>query len=175
MLTKEKILHLFSALNDALAKRGERGEVGIIGGAAMCLLFDARKSTKDVDGIFKPAATLRKLIAQVAEDERVDADWLNDAAKGFIEGTFDRMPIWNGTHLVVWAPEAKYLLAMKCLSGRWDSMDRKDVEFLVRLLKIANANTVFDIIQHFFPKDSVPPKTEYFLEELFEKMKGRSG
>src|SRR3989338_10503775 len=136
MLTQDKIKALFVRLNELLAEKGEIGEIGIVGGSAMCLVFDARQSTKDVDPIFKPAALMRKLARVVAEEEGIEEDWLNDAAKGFISGNFKRLEVLNLTNLRVWAPEPKYMLAMKCISARWDTMDRKDVGFLVQLLKL---------------------------------------
>lgn len=169
MLTREKIIELFEALNNKLSEAGESGEVGVIGGTAMCLAFKARESTKDVDAIFAPAATVRKLAARVAEEHGVDTDWINDAAKGFIEGNFKRVNILQFSHLRVWAPEARYLLAMKCLSARWDTLDRKDVKFLITLLKIKKKKEVFDIIESYYPKNRIPPKTQFLIEELLGK------
>lgn len=168
MLTKDQIKDAFFSLNEKLAKRGEIGEVGIVGGAVMCLVFDARKSTRDVDAIFKPPALMRKMIAEVAEDFDFEKDWLNDAAKGFIQGNFKQVDVLNLSHLRVWAPEPKYMLAMKCLSARWDTLDRKDVMFLVENLKLRKKDEVFKIIENFFPKNKIPAKTQFFIEELFE-------
>jgi hypothetical protein len=48
MLTRERITELFEQLNVLLRARGEVGEVGIVGGAVMCLVYNARAATKDV-------------------------------------------------------------------------------------------------------------------------------
>ena len=53
MLTRKKIEELLGALNEELGRRGVMGEVGICGGAVMCLVFNAREATKDVDAIFR--------------------------------------------------------------------------------------------------------------------------
>lgn len=66
MLKKEKILELFEKLSKKLESPGEKGEVGIVGGAVMCLVFNARASTKDVDGIFKPTKLIRELVSEIA-------------------------------------------------------------------------------------------------------------
>ena len=47
------------ALNDELARAGIKGELGIVGGAAMLLGFNAREATRDVDDVFEPASALR--------------------------------------------------------------------------------------------------------------------
>src|SRR5262245_13447297 len=127
MLTAERIRELFAMLNEAVGRRGETAEVGIVGGAVMCLVFNARQATRDVDAIFKPAALVRKLVAQIGEAEGLPPDWLNDAAKGFMQDNFARQGVLELEHLRVWAPEPKYMLAMKCISARWDSSDRDDV------------------------------------------------
>ncbi len=54
MLTSETIRALFVALNDELASQEIIGEIGLCGGAVMCLVFNARNSTKDVDAVFEP-------------------------------------------------------------------------------------------------------------------------
>lgn len=169
MLTKEKILELFERLNTLLAQKGEVGEIGIVGGTAMCLVYDARNSTQDVDAIFKPTASIRKFVAQIAEEEHLAEDWLNDGAKGFLVGRFQKEEVLSLSHLRVWAPEPRYLLAMKCLSARWDSLDRKDVIFLTNQLHLKTPEAVFEIIENYFPKKQIPTKTQFFLEELFEQ------
>jgi len=56
MLTRERITQLLEKLNTLLAERGELGEIGLVGGAVMCLVYNARVATKDVDAIFEPAS-----------------------------------------------------------------------------------------------------------------------
>lgn len=51
VLTRERILALFAELNDDLCRSGIRGDIFIVGGAAMTLAYDARPATRDVDGI----------------------------------------------------------------------------------------------------------------------------
>ena len=168
MLKKEKILELFEKLSKKLESRGEKGEVGIVGGAVMCLVFNARASTKDVDGIFKPTKLIRELVSEIATEENLPNDWLNDGAKGFLEPNFISNDVLNLSNLRVWAPDAKYMLAMKCLSARWDSNDKEDVIFLIKFLKLKKAKEVFKIIEHYYPKKTIPPKTQFFIEEILD-------
>ncbi len=169
MLTSDQIRKLFHALNDELKNAGELGEVGIVGGSVMCLVYNCRTSTRDVDAVFEPASTIRKLVAKVGLRVGVEPDWLNDAVKGFLEGEFKRIPVLNLSNLRVWAPEPRYMLAMKCLSARWDSHDREDVIFLIRLLEIAEPKQVFDIIEGYYPKHRILPKTQFFIEEILDR------
>lgn len=95
-------------------------------------------------------------------------DWLNDGAKGFLEPNFISNDVLNLSNLRVWAPDAKYMLAMKCLSARWDSNDKEDVIFLIKFLKLKKAKEVFKIIEHYYPKKTIPPKTQFFIEEILD-------
>jgi hypothetical protein len=166
MLTRQRIIELFERLNTLLCARGEIGEVGIVGGAVMCLVYNARAATKDVDGIFEPATIIRDLAKQVAESELLPPDWLNDSAKGFIMPGFAQQEVLALSNLRVWAPEPRYMLAMKCISARWDSSDRDDVQFLLRLLGLRAPKEVFTIIESYYPNNRIPPKTQFLLEEL---------
>ncbi len=123
MLDSKAILRLFSALNDELRGMGVRGEIGICGGAVMCLVFNARESTKDVDAIFHPTREIRYASKAVADRLGVPEDWLNDAAKGYFLSQPPVHDVVELSNLRVWAPQADYMLAMKCVSARFDSHD----------------------------------------------------
>jgi hypothetical protein len=170
MLTKEKIIELLEKLNQALSEKGVIGELGLVGGAVMCLVYNARVATKDVDAIFEPAKIIRELARVIAENEKIPTDWLNDAAKGFINPGFSKEEVLILSSLRVWAPEPRYMLAMKCISARWDSNDKDDVIFLVKLLKLTKPKEVFDIIEGYYPKQQIPAKTSFFIEELMEEI-----
>ena len=61
------------------------------------------------------------------------------------------------------------MLAMKCISARWDTSDRDDVLFLIKLLKLTAPQAVFEIIESYYPHDKIPPKTQFLIEELLER------
>lgn len=58
------------------------------------------------------------------------------------------------------------MLAMKCISARWDSSDRDDVVFLIKLLKLTQPREVFEIIEDYYPNNRIPPKTQFLIEEV---------
>ncbi len=169
MLTRKEIVNLLEKLSVKLGERGESGEVGIVGGAVMCLVYNARESTKDVDAIFEPAEIIRELAGIIAQEEGLAPDWLNDGAKGFIQDGFVRKDALNFPYLRVWAPEARYMLAMKCISARWDTNDKDDVNFLISFLKLDSAKAVFGLIENYYPKRQIPAKTQFFIEEVFDE------
>ena len=54
----EEIKQYRAELNEELRAMEVKGEVCLYGGAVMCLVFDARPATKDVDAVFRPAQGL---------------------------------------------------------------------------------------------------------------------
>jgi len=166
VLTAEMIKALFAALNDELKSRDVIGEIGLCGGAVMCLVFNARDATKDVDAIFAPAEEIREAARRVARSFGVPESWLNDAAKGFFLSDPPRSTILAYSHLRVWAPTARYMLAMKCVSARFDTLDKDDVIFLIRHLELTKREEVFQIILKYYPEGRIPAKARFLIEEL---------
>jgi len=169
MLTKKEIEKYLLELNTSLKEEEEVGEIGLIGGAVMCLVYNARLSTKDVDAVFQPSLVLRKHIQKIALKYDLKDDWLNDAAKGFLVENFSREVLYNYSNLKVWVPETAYMLAMKCISARWDTHDQSDVKVLIRELQLQKAKDVFQIIENYYPKKQIPAKTQFLIEEIFDK------
>ena len=169
MLSSDQIKQLFRVLDEELRKKGVVGEIGICGGAVMCLVFKARAATKDVDAVFAPTREIRDAAKSMAVRMGVPDDWLNDAAKAFFHVDPPREDVLDLPNLRVWAPTAQYMLAMKCVSARFDSHDMDDTKFLIDYLHLRTPAEVFDIIQAYYPKRLIPAKTQFLIEELLEE------
>ena len=167
-LSKQDIERLLSLLNDELRAASVKGEVYLVGGAVMCLAFDARESTRDVDATFKPARGVREAAARVAARAGVDAHWLNDGVKGYLSETGSYSSYLELSHLQVFCADARYLLAMKCLAMRIgeEFQDLDDVRYLLRHLDIQRYQDAVELIARYYPLERFPPKTRYALEEL---------
>ena len=139
-------------LSDKLKAKGEIGELCIVGGAVMCLVFKARVSTNDIDGIFSPTREIWEAIREIISDY---------------------------SNLKVWAPTAEYMLAMKCVSARADTNDSSDIIFLLKHLNINDKNKVYEIISKYYRENTVPAKTRFIVEEilagLIKKASRKSG
>ncbi len=98
MLTADKIKQLFRVLDEELRRKGVVGEVGICGGAVMCLVFKARPATKDVEAVFAPTREIR-----------------------------------------------------------------------IGYLQLRTPAEVFDIIQTYYPRQLIPAKTQFLIEELLPR------
>ncbi len=168
--TKKRIEKLLNKVGSRLLKRGTLGEVGIVDGAAMVLAYDTRTSTKDIDAIFKPSDTIRKVVREIASEEDLPEDWLNDGVKGFLPGNpKNKTILMDIPGLRVWTPEPEYMLAMKAFSARIDTKDADDLKLLIRILKLQSAKSVFSIIQKYYPDHTIPAKTQFFVEEIFDQ------
>lgn len=168
-MTKDQIIQALTKLNDELAAQGIKGEIGVVGGAAMVLAFNARQATKDVDAVFMPASTIRQIAQKISHQLKLPQDWLNDAVKGFMPEPLEgKQVLFDMPALSVWIPPPQYLLAMKAISARFDSHDAQDLKTLIAHLKITKIGDVLEVIEHYYPRNAIPAKTQFFLEEIFE-------
>jgi hypothetical protein len=167
-MKQEQILRAFRELETVLAREGIKAEVGVVGGAAMVLAFNAREATRDVDAIFAPSVKVRAAAAEVASLLDLPADWLNDAAKGYMPAeTEPRTIVLDLPFLKVWTPPPAYLLAMKAIAARFDSNDADDLRTLIAHLGLRRVDEVLEVVERYYPRNEIPPKTQFFLEELF--------
>jgi hypothetical protein len=169
-LTKRDLSRLFKRLNLELAAAGTKGELYLVGGAVMCLVFEARESTKDLDAFFKPVHIMREAAARIAADLGLDDDWLNDAVKGYLSTNADFEEYLELPNLRVLTATPEYLLAMKCLAMRLgeEFQDEQDVRFLLRYLNITSFDAAVEVVARYYPMERVPQKTLYALEEMLE-------
>jgi hypothetical protein len=168
MLTAPQIMRLFESLNDELAQRAVRGEVYLVGGAVMCLVFHAREATKDIDALLVPALELRRAAQVVANNEGLPDDWLNDAVKGFLSENGEFEVFEELSHLRVYVPHPGYLLAMKCLAMRLSEefQDVNDTRVLLRALDLKTMAEAETVLGRYYALDRYPARARYVLEEL---------
>jgi hypothetical protein len=168
MLTLEQILELFNELNDELAKSETRGDVFVVGGAAMAVAYDARPATRDVDAIFHPSSEVRSAAERVAAlHDGIERDWLNDGVKGFLSGEDEgkQVVLYEGDYLTVRAASPEYLLATKLLASRV-SRDEDDILFLFRLCELSTVDEALDLLVRYYGNRPIEAKVRFLLEEL---------
>lgn len=165
-MTSDEIEQYLRELNDELGAAGIKGEVCLYGGAVMCLAYNARPSTKDVDAVFEPVRHIRRAAARVAERHGLNKDWLNYAVKMFVVA-HERRVLFDMPNLKVLVPPPDYLLAMKVLAARANTQDAADIELLIRELGLRSAAQVLDIVRDYYPHRQVKPAAELLLDELF--------
>lgn len=162
------ILAALRALGDELSQKGVRGQIFIVGGAAMALAYSTRRVTQDIDAVFEPKAEIYEAAARVAEQRGLPDDWLNDAAKAFMPGHDDdarALPEIEGIEITTASP--RYLLAMKLMAARIGE-DDEDIEVLLRECGIASTLEALELVERLYPTREPPLKARLFLETLFE-------
>lgn len=169
-LSTEEISRLFQVLNEELRQAGVRGQLHVAGGAVMCLAYNARPSTRDVDAVFEPSVAVLDAALRVAEREELPDTWLNNAVKGYLRdtGTFNRF--LDLDHLRVFVADTKYMLAMKCLAFRTGEgyHDEADVRHLVRHLDLRSYDDAARILAAYYPLDRFPAHALAALREILQ-------
>jgi len=167
-LGRRDIERLLGELNRELAADGVKATLSLSGGAVMALVFDARASTTDVDGIFQPSVKVLEAALRVAAREGLSEHWLNDDVKAYLRdhGRFE--PFRELSHLKVMHASAEYMLAMKCLAMRLGEgyQDLDDVRYLLRNLGVRRLEHAKEILARYYPLDDYPPTAMAALEEL---------
>lgn len=164
----EEIKQYLAELNEELRAMEVKGEVCLYGGAVMCLAFNARRATKDVDAVFEPVRYIRKAAGRIAERHGLTKDWLNYAVRMFLV-PHERHILYDLSNLKVYVPPPDYLLAMKTLAGRANTEDRNDIEFLVGRLSLQSVGQVLEIVKEYYPRKQVKLETQFLLEEIFDR------
>ena len=144
-----------------------RGQIFIVGGAAMALAYSTRRVTKDIDAVFEPKSAIYDAAVTVADELGLPEDWLNDAAKGYMPGNDEHPRAVADIHgIEVTTASARYLLAMKLMAMRFGE-DDEDIAILLRECGMQSAEEAIDLLKQLYPLRDPPAKTRFFLEELF--------
>lgn len=179
LLTKERILTALDALSSRLKEKCVTGELCALAGATMILVFDARETTRDINAVFVPKTEIYHAAEVIAHDMELPLSRLNDGMKGLVsadgELTEAGMPQWENLRIL--CPSTRYLLAITCMASpvaNYDGTgDRSDIIHLCKSHGITSAEEVFDLIEGYYPASRIPVKTQFFITELIDELKGR--
>jgi hypothetical protein len=164
--SRARIVTALQALGAELSRQGVRGQVFIVGGAAMALAYSTRRVTKDVDAVFEPKGAIYAAAEKVAEERGLPEDWLNDAAKGFMPGSdAEARPVPDIEGIEVTTASPRYLLAMKLMAMRFGE-DDEDIEILLDQCGMHSAQEALELLERMYPAQEPPAKTRFFLAEL---------
>jgi hypothetical protein len=177
ILRKEDIQRGLEQLDQKAKRDGLVVDISVYGGAALILAFDLQRATRDVDVVIKGDVSLvRKLAAEVAEENHWPESWLNDGVKGFVSANEDMQQLGldagNKGGVRIYTPSAKYLFAMKCMAMRSEegAHDRGDISFLAREAGIKDTDTALDLVASFYPTTRIPAKVAFGVQEIMERL-----
>lgn len=145
-LTAEEIHALLSELGARLDATGVHANLYVVGGAAMALVFNSRRVTSDVDGIFEPAEVVAREAAAMAFEHGLETDWLNSRAWTTLDDTPNVYLDVPGLSITTASPE--HLLAMKMAAFR--DQDQQDLAVLFEVVGIEDPQQAVDITYEAF-------------------------
>lgn len=165
-MDRDEIIAALTDLAAELQRRSASADMYLVGGAAIALAFDERRSTRDVDAVFEPKSVVYQAAAAVAEERGLEPGWLNDAVKGYLEGddpAATQVLDLPGLRCLVASP--RILLALKVLAHRVGE-DEEDVRLLAGELGLERAKDILAVAEETFG-DRLDPAARFFVEELF--------
>lgn len=168
LLSADDIRRALAALARELGSREPPVEIIVGGGAALVLLYNARKATRDVDTFAVISASqdvVRGAALKVAESLEIPEDWLNDGAKGYLHGLLPGEILLESPSLIVRAVAPQQLLAMK-LSAWRDDVDIADARLLLSKLSGDRDQVWSQIEPYIVPGREL--KARYAFEDLWE-------
>jgi hypothetical protein len=177
-LSKARLTKALRRLSELATAEGLVLEVALYGGAVFTLVYGSREATKDVDAIIKPAEAGARLVRQVAEEQNLTANWLNDDVRQFLSHCGERRPYPSqdfAPGLKISIPTAAYLLALKLNACRRPLPgylgDEHDIRFLLGKLKLTSVEAVEDIHERFFPGEGLQPRALDVIADYLAKRK----
>lgn len=150
---RAQIIDLLTELGRRLSAKGVAGRLYVVGGAAMALEFDTRRTTRDVDAILDPQDTIAGEAASMATDLGLPPGWLSSAAQAFIPLPDEDPVSFDVDGLQIALSSPANLLAMKMAAGR--PQDITDLVVLFRHLNIRSPEQAVDIAERMYGSDSV--------------------
>jgi Nucleotidyltransferase of unknown function (DUF6036) len=166
------IRDLLRQLGERLVNRGVTGELYIIGGAAMALAYDARRSTRDIDAVWLPHGIVQEEAGYLAAELGLPRWWLNEQASVYIAAGGDPTAPVSFDHpgLRVLTASPEHLLSMKVLAARRRDVD--DLRVLVGVLGLTSVAEVVAVCARVFPDEPLPGRSMLVLADLFEDLGG---
>lgn len=175
LISKPILMRALNRLGELANDRGLQLEVCLYGGALMMLAYDAREITKDVDAIIRPSREGQTLARLVGRELGLPEDWLNDHVKMFIapEEHLRDLP-WEGPGIMLTAPTASYLLAMKALACRQPlpgyEGDLVDLRFLIKKLGVTSVEDIQSHVNRYYPDDVITPEHSAVMELIIQEV-----
>jgi hypothetical protein len=161
----EQLRSLLAELSSRLEERGVKGEMFLVGGAAMALVYSRRRATADIDAVFEPKSVIYEVAADMARLHGLDEGWLNDGVKGFLPGPDAQAgALLDLPGLAVAVASPRYLFAMKVFAARVDR-DIDDLGTLYRLSKFQSLDEALGYVAELYGSRPIAPRSEYVVRE----------
>lgn len=168
LLSREELIQLLDEISLELETQGLHGHLFVVGGVAMALAYNTRRSTRDLHAVFEPKSVVYEAARRVGQRHELSSDWLNDSVKGFLPGEDpNATTVFDKPGLSVRVAPPEYLFAMKAVAARVER-DAADLIRLYQLCGFTSVDDALDCVQRYYPPHLLPPKTGFLLHELLD-------
>lgn len=172
-LGREELLGYLREVGVLLQEQHLQASIYVVGGAAMALVFDSRRITRDVDAsIQTERAPFNAAVREVARRHSLSPSWINSSASAFFTNEPDddaselTLP---GLRMAIASPQ--HLIAMKLRAGR--NQDVEDLEVLFRHVGITRPGEALEIHDRLFDDSYIgssdPEEVLYVAQLVFDR------
>jgi hypothetical protein len=153
-LNRKKIIYLLNKLNEKMEQKDIIGEIMIVGGSAIALNHNESRVTQDIDALFEPYKEIIKLVEEIAIEEGLGNDWLNDMVRNvFRQNTLNNeqpKTLVRLNNLTISTGSPKFLLAMKLGVSRLRPHDISDIADLMEQLNIKSKEQLKKVVENVY-------------------------
>lgn len=158
------------ALDDLARRLADRGVVAriyVAGGAAMALMYDEHRLTRDVDASISAGYDeVMRATHDIARERGWPTTWINEQATMYMPPEHDRHGAiaYEQPGLSVVAASVEHMIAMKARSAR--RTDESDFRSLLALGDISTAADVAAIVARVFPGEALGSRHMRWVETI---------
>lgn len=161
------IREAFDELAQRLTKRGVNARIYVAGGAAMALMHDEGRLTRDVDAsIMFGYEEVVQEVREIARERGWPTTWLNEPATMYMPPESERHGAiaCERPGLSVVVASVEHMIAMKARSAR--RTDESDFRRLLTLEDVDSSQTVAEIVSRVFPGEQLGPRQTLWVDEM---------
>jgi hypothetical protein len=172
--------HDVDTLLRELARRLQQSEatagIRIVGGAALALMNDQRRTTRDIDAALHPADVIKAVAADIAQAHGLPPNWLNDAALAYIPpvGPEDWIDVVREGSVTIAIGSPQMLLAMKLYANR-GRRDADDIDYLLGVCGVTTVQEAQEIYERYHAQDVLTDQAVARIEHWLGSGSGRPG
>lgn len=164
----DRLIHLFAV---KINESGISGTISLVGGAALSMSYlHNRRATTDIDALLPGDLRIPEIIAEMAAEENLDENWINDAAMAYVP--FETQQQWIDLYRVggvlVRIASAELLLAMKLRADR-GFRDRPDIEGLIKICGIETIDEIDGLYGRFHHQEVIREETRQVVLKMLAK------
>ncbi len=150
-----------------LSRRGVVARIYVAGGAAMALMYDEHRLTRDVDASISAGYDeVMRAAHEIASERGWPSTWINEQATMYMPREHDRHGAiaYEQPGLSVVAASVEHMIAMKARSAR--RTDESDFRRLLRHGNISSADDVAGIVARVFPGEALGPRQVRWVDQM---------